>query len=116
GLVLHIALEGREILAGTASHHHVRAAAGETWHDFVQWTLAQGIGGLENLSLIPGSVGAAPIQNIGAYGAETKDYFLSLTAFDPASGATREMTGAECRFGYRDSGLKAEVGGALISV
>ncbi|WP_342119574.1 UDP-N-acetylmuramate dehydrogenase [Pseudoduganella sp. OTU4001] len=108
GLVLHIALEGREILAGTASHRHVRAAAGENWHDFVQWTLAQGIGGLENLSLIPGTVGAAPIQNIGAYGAETKDYFLALKAFDPASGAVREMDGAACRFAYRDSVFKHE--------
>jgi len=108
GLVLHIALEGREILAGTPTHHHVRAAAGETWHDFVQWTLAQGVGGLENLSLIPGTVGAAPIQNIGAYGAETKDYFLSLTAFDPASGEVRVMDGADCRFAYRDSVFKHE--------
>ncbi|MCE3264863.1 MAG: UDP-N-acetylenolpyruvoylglucosamine reductase [Pseudoduganella sp.] len=108
GLVLHIALEGREILAGTPTHHHVRAAAGENWHDFVQWTLAQGIGGLENLSLIPGTVGAAPIQNIGAYGAETKDSFLSLTALDPASGALHEMDGAACRFAYRDSVFKHE--------
>ena len=84
GLVLHICLEGRELLPGDADHHHVRAAAGENWHEFVQWTLAQGVGGLENLSLIPGTVGAAPIQNVGAYGAETRDVFLSLTAFDPA--------------------------------
>lgn len=108
GLVLHIALEGREILAGTASHHHVRAAAGENWHAFVQWTLAQGVGGLENLSLIPGTVGAAPIQNIGAYGAETKDVFHSLTAFDPASGELRVMDAAACRFAYRDSVFKHE--------
>lgn len=108
GLVLHIALEGRDILAGTASHHHVRAAAGENWHAFVQWTLAQGVGGLENLSLIPGTVGAAPIQNIGAYGAETKDVFHSLTAFDPASGELRVMDAAACRFAYRDSVFKHE--------
>ncbi|HEY1148708.1 MAG TPA: UDP-N-acetylmuramate dehydrogenase, partial [Pseudoduganella sp.] len=108
GLVLHICLEGRELLAGDAGHHHVRAAAGENWHEFVQWTLAQGVGGLENLSLIPGTVGAAPIQNVGAYGAETKDVFLSLTAFDPASGETVEMDAAACRFGYRDSVFKHE--------
>ncbi|WP_374586688.1 UDP-N-acetylmuramate dehydrogenase [Pseudoduganella sp.] len=113
GLVLHIALEGREILAGTASHHHVRAAAGENWHAFVQWTLAQGVGGLENLSLIPGTVGAAPIQNIGAYGAETKDFFLALSAFDPASGEVRVLDGAACRFAYRDSVFKHE-GRALV--
>ncbi|WP_395408566.1 UDP-N-acetylmuramate dehydrogenase [Pseudoduganella sp. UC29_106] len=108
GLVLHICLEGRELLPGDADHHHVRAAAGENWHEFVQWTLAQGVGGLENLSLIPGTVGAAPIQNVGAYGAETKDVFLSLTAFDPASGETVEMDAAACRFAYRDSVFKHE--------
>jgi UDP-N-acetylmuramate dehydrogenase len=108
GLVLHICLAGREVLPGDAGHHHVRAAAGENWHEFVQWTLAQGVGGLENLSLIPGTVGAAPIQNVGAYGAETKDVFLSLTAFDPASGETVEMDAAACRFGYRDSVFKHE--------
>ncbi len=108
GLVLHICLEGRELLPGDADHHHVRAAAGENWHEFVQWTLAQGVGGLENLSLIPGTVGAAPIQNVGAYGAETRDVFLALTAFDPASGETVEMDAAACRFGYRDSVFKHE--------
>jgi UDP-N-acetylmuramate dehydrogenase len=108
GLVLHIALEGRELLAGDAAHHHVRAAAGENWHEFVQWTLAQGVGGLENLSLIPGTVGAAPIQNVGAYGAETRDVFLSLTAFDPATGQTVEMDGQACHFAYRDSVFKHE--------
>jgi UDP-N-acetylmuramate dehydrogenase len=74
----------------------------------VQWTLAQGWGGLENLSLIPGTAGAAPIQNIGAYGVETKDLFHSLTVFDPASGGTRVMNRAECRFAYRDSVFKHE--------
>jgi UDP-N-acetylmuramate dehydrogenase len=116
GLVLHIALQGREVLAGDATHHHVRAAAGENWHEFVLWTLAQGLGGLENLSLIPGTVGAAPIQNIGAYGAETKDYFHSLTVFDPASGALRAMDAAECRFAYRDSVFKHDAGRGLIIV
>jgi UDP-N-acetylmuramate dehydrogenase len=66
------------------------------------------VGGLENLSLIPGTVGAAPIQNVGAYGAETRDVFLSLTAFDPKTGDTVEMDGAACRFGYRDSVFKHE--------
>ncbi|MBA5636155.1 UDP-N-acetylmuramate dehydrogenase [Duganella sp. LX20W] len=116
GLVLHIALAGREVLAGDADHHHVKAAAGENWHDFVQWTLAQGMGGLENLSLIPGTVGAAPIQNIGAYGAETKDLFHSLTVFDPATGQTRTMDAAACRFGYRDSIFKHAAGQGLIIV
>ncbi|MES2165232.1 MAG: UDP-N-acetylmuramate dehydrogenase [Pseudomonadota bacterium] len=114
GLVLHIALQGREVLAGDESHHYVRAAAGENWHEFVQWTLAQGVGGLENLSLIPGTVGAAPIQNIGAYGLETKDVFHSVTVFDPSNGGTRTMDAAACRFGYRDSIFKQEGGRHLI--
>ena len=108
GLVLHIAIKGRELLHGDADYHHVRAAAGENWHQFVQWTLSHDVGGLENLSLIPGTVGAAPIQNVGAYGAETRDFFLSLTAFDPATGEIVEMDGAACRFGYRDSVFKHE--------
>ena len=106
GLVLHMAIAGRELVGSDAECHHVRAGAGENWHDFVQWTLAQGWGGLENLSLIPGTVGAAPIQNIGAYGAETKDLLHSLTVFDPASGETFAMDAAACRFGYRDSVFK----------
>ncbi len=114
GLVLHMALAGREIVGAHEGHTLVRAAAGENWHDFVQWTLAQGLGGLENLSLIPGTVGAAPIQNIGAYGAEIKDVFHSLTVFDPAAGAQRVLHGADCRFGYRDSIFKHADGAQLI--
>ena len=114
GLVLHIALQGRELIASDDTHHYVRAAAGENWHAFVQWTLEQGWGGLENLSLIPGTVGAAPIQNIGAYGMEIKDVFHSLTVLDTASGATRVMDGGACRFAYRDSLFKREAGKGLI--
>ncbi|MTV39257.1 UDP-N-acetylmuramate dehydrogenase [Duganella radicis] len=108
GLVLHIALEGKAVVGGDERHHFVTASAGENWHAFVQWTVDQGLGGLENLSLIPGTVGAAPIQNIGAYGLEIKDVFHSVTVFDPASGETRVMDGAACRFGYRDSVFKHE--------
>jgi UDP-N-acetylmuramate dehydrogenase len=112
-LVLHMLLAGREIVGETPDAILVRAQAGENWHGFVQWTIAQGLGGLENLSLIPGTVGASPIQNIGAYGAEVKDLFHSLTAFDFASGATRTMDAAACRFGYRDSVFKHEEGRQL---
>ena len=112
-LVLHMALMGREIVGETADAVLVRARAGENWHDFVQFTLAQGLGGLENMSLIPGTVGASPIQNIGAYGAEVKDLFHSLTAFDFASGSTRTMFAADCRFAYRDSVFKHEEGRTL---
>jgi UDP-N-acetylmuramate dehydrogenase len=112
-LVLHMALAGREIVGETLDAILVRAQAGENWHAFVQWTLDQGLGGLENMSLIPGTVGASPIQNIGAYGAEVKDLFHSLTAFDFATGATRTMDAAACRFGYRDSVFKHEEGRGL---
>ncbi|GAB3469680.1 UDP-N-acetylmuramate dehydrogenase [Massilia terrae] len=114
GLVLHMALAGRAVIGEEHGHTLVRAAAGENWHDFVQWTLAQGLGGLENLSLIPGTVGAAPIQNIGAYGAEIKDVFHALTLFDPDSGAQRVLRGIDCRFGYRDSIFKHADGARLI--
>jgi UDP-N-acetylmuramate dehydrogenase len=112
-LVLHMALMGKEIVGETTDAVLVRAHAGENWHGFVQFTLEQGLGGLENMSLIPGTVGASPIQNIGAYGAEVKDLFHSLTAFDFATGATRVMDAAACRFGYRDSVFKHEDGRQL---
>ncbi|HZV64712.1 MAG TPA: UDP-N-acetylmuramate dehydrogenase [Telluria sp.] len=116
GLVLHMALAGRELLGRDGERVLVRAAAGEHWHGFVQWTLAQGLGGLENLSLIPGTVGAAPIQNIGAYGTEIKDVFHALTVFDPATGALRTMDAAACRFAYRDSVFKHADGAGLVIV
>lgn len=92
----------------------VEAEAGEPWHPFVQWTLAQGLVGLENLSLIPGTVGAAPMQNIGAYGVEIKDVFHSLTALDRHTGELREFTLADCNFAYRDSLFKQQPGRWLI--
>jgi UDP-N-acetylmuramate dehydrogenase len=106
GLVLHMGTSGIEIVDESTSAIYVKAAAGENWHRFVQWTLQQGLGGLENLSLIPGSVGAAPIQNIGAYGVELKDYFHSLTALDMTTGATFMLDRDACRFDYRDSVFK----------
>jgi UDP-N-acetylmuramate dehydrogenase len=113
-LVLHMGLAGKEVVGETPHATLVRARAGENWHGFVLWTIVQGLGGLENLSLIPGTVGASPIQNIGAYGAEVKDVFHSLTVFDFAAGATRTMTAQECRFGYRDSVFKHEEGRELV--
>lgn len=106
GLVLHMNTTGMAIVGEDAEAIYVRAAAGENWHRFVQWTLAHGLGGLENLSLIPGSVGAAPIQNIGAYGVEIKDCFHALTLFDFASGETKTLDKTDCAFGYRDSIFK----------
>ncbi len=108
GLVLHLCSKGRQIVDEDEAYIYVKAAAGENWHGFVQWTLDLGLGGLENLSLIPGSVGAAPIQNIGAYGVEVKDRFHSLTAFDFIEGQTITLDNAACHFGYRDSIFKQQ--------
>ncbi|MFZ6770672.1 UDP-N-acetylmuramate dehydrogenase [Undibacterium sp. Di26W] len=105
-LVLQMCLKGRQIVDDNAQRVLVEAAAGENWHEFVLWTLQQGLAGLENLSLIPGTVGAAPIQNIGAYGLEMQDVFDSLTAFDFVTGETVQLDKAACRFAYRDSIFK----------
>jgi UDP-N-acetylmuramate dehydrogenase len=106
GMVIHVDLRGIEVVGTDDKASYVRAAAGENWHQFVQWTLAQGYAGLENLSLIPGSVGAAPIQNIGAYGVEVKDLIHSVTTFDFASGDIVTLDNAQCAFAYRDSIFK----------
>ena len=108
GLVLHTAIAGRALVGEDADAWYVQAGAGENWHEFVQWTLAQGWPGLENLSLIPGTVGAAPIQNIGAYGLEVAERFHSLTAIDLADGTTKIFDAAACRFGYRNSVFKQQ--------
>lgn len=106
GLVLHIGISGIEIVGEDADATYVRAAAGENWHEFVLWTLDRNLGGLENLSLIPGYVGAAPIQNIGAYGVEAKDCFHSLSAFNFQTGQLFSLSKLDCQFGYRDSIFK----------
>jgi UDP-N-acetylmuramate dehydrogenase len=108
GLVLHMAIPGKRLLQEDAEAWYIEAGAGENWHDFVQWTLAHGWPGLENLSLIPGTVGAAPIQNIGAYGLEVCEYFHSLQAWDFVRGELISFEHADCRFGYRDSLFKQQ--------
>ena len=108
GLVLHMAIPGKRLLKEDAEAWYIEAGAGENWHDFVQWTLAQGWPGLENLSLIPGTVGAAPIQNIGAYGLEVGECLHSLTAWDFAKQAVVSFDRDDCRFAYRDSRFKQE--------
>ena len=113
-LVLHMASRGRRVLSDDGERIVVEAEAGEPWHPFVQWTLAQGYCGLENLSLIPGTVGAAPMQNVGAYGVEIKDVFAGLTALDRETGELRDFGLAECAFGYRDSLFKRNPGRWLI--
>ncbi len=106
GVVFRLTMRGRRVVREAGDEVWVEAAAGETWHDFVQWTLDQGWGGLENLSLIPGTVGAAPIQNIGAYGVELKDCFDALEAYDLQTGTVQRLDREACRFGYRDSLFK----------
>ena len=105
GLALHLGLRGLEI-EETDTAVSIRAAAGENWHQLVMRTVESGYGGLENLALIPGNIGAAPIQNIGAYGVELKDHFEQLTAMEIATGELHTFSASECAFGYRDSLFK----------
>lgn len=106
GLVIHVQMFGKELVREDDQFYYVRAAAGENWHEFVEYCLAANYFGLENLSLIPGTVGAAPIQNIGAYGIELKDVFSELTAIDVQSGLVITFTREACQFAYRDSVFK----------
>ena len=112
--VIHINLKGIEILKETETEVFVKAMAGENWHAFVQYCIASDFGGLENLSLIPGNVGTAPIQNIGAYGVELKDTFVSSNAIEVETLKEREFTKDECAFEYRNSIFKNEAKGKYI--
>jgi len=114
GAVWLVRLAGRRLLREDADAFYVEAAAGESWHDFVAWTLEYGYAGLENLALIPGTVGAAPIQNIGAYGIEMAEHFDRLRAFDLSSGTICEFDLAGCAFGYRDSVFKRAARGRYL--
>ncbi len=108
-LVIHIDIKGRRIVSEDDDYAVVEAQAGENWHEFVLYAIENNLGGLENMSLIPGNVGTTPVQNIGAYGAEIKDTFVSCDAIHIESGESRTFTKEECRFGYRDSIFKNEV-------
>ncbi len=108
-LVLHINLKGIQIVEESETEVIVKVAAGENWHNFVLWCLEQNYGGVENLSLIPGNVGTAPIQNIGAYGVELKDVFHSCQAIEIKSQKTRTFTKTDCKFNYRESIFKQEL-------
>jgi UDP-N-acetylmuramate dehydrogenase len=105
-LVLKVEVPGRRLIDEGPRALVVEAGAGENWHEFVTWTLDQGFPGLENLALIPGTVGASPVQNIGAYGVELQDRFESLDAIDLFTGKTFSLDAAQCAFGYRDSVFK----------
>ena len=108
GLVLFNSLKGIEVLKEDAETVELFAASGENWHDLVMWAVSNNWGGIENLSLIPGSVGAAPIQNIGAYGVELKDVVKEVYAYHWETGKHCIISNEDCRFGYRDSIFKKE--------
>jgi UDP-N-acetylmuramate dehydrogenase len=108
GAVISLATRGIGVADDGGEHAIVRADAGVVWHDFVLWTLSRGLCGLENLALIPGTVGAAPIQNIGAYGVEARERILAVEAFDRLGNAMVRLDNAACAFAYRDSLFKRD--------
>lgn len=114
GLVLSLGLPGLSVIEQDGNRVRVLAEAGERWDDLVRWSVGQGLHGLENMALIPGSVGACPIQNIGAYGAEVAQTLAWVEAFDREQGRLRRLQRDECEFGYRDSRFKREAGQWII--
>lgn len=114
GLILKVALKGILLLRDDGGQVRLRVAAGENWHDFVAWCVEQGCYGLENLALIPGSVGAAPVQNIGAYGVEVADCIVGVQAIDVMTGKVVYLSAEDCQFSYRSSVFKQNQGRSLI--
>ena len=114
GAVLKVEIPGRALVADTPDAWIVEAGAGENWHELVAWTLQQGWPGLENLALIPGTVGGAPVQNIGAYGVELKDRFHSLDGVDLVTGRSVTLDARQCGFAYRDSVFKHALAGKTL--
>ena len=113
-LVVHINIKGIVIDQENKNEVFVTVNAGENWHDFVHWCLSKNYGGIENLSLIPGSVGTSPIQNIGAYGVEVKDVITKVEAIEIASGKKMHFSHADCQFSYRNSVFKNELKGKVV--
>ena len=116
GLVLQNKIKGIEIVKENEKEVYLKSGAGEVWHDLVVYAISKNWGGIENLSLIPGTVGAAPMQNIGAYGVEIKDSFESLEAYEIATGNLKTFSLEECKFGYRSSIFKNEAKGKFVIV
>lgn len=109
GMIIKNECKGIKIIAENEDTVEIEVCSGEVWHDIVLWSMAQNYGGLENLALIPGTVGAAPIQNIGAYGVEVKDVITQIVAIDKNTYSKRFFTNTECHFGYRESIFKNQV-------
>lgn len=116
GVVLKLNLKGIEVIDENENEVFVKTQGSENWHNFVLWTLENDFGGLENLSLIPGNVGTAPMQNIGAYGVEVKDYITEVQTLHLETGDERIFTNEECNFGYRESVFKNELRGQYVLV
>lgn len=114
GTVILNRIKGIEVTAEDSDHVWLKVGAGEVWHDLVLYAIANGLGGLENLALIPGTVGASPIQNIGAYGVEVKDTIAQVAAWDWEASGIRTFSNEACRFGYRDSIFKQELRGRVV--
>ncbi|MFM2291766.1 MAG: hypothetical protein RIS29_1579 [Bacteroidota bacterium] len=114
GVVLHSDIQFIQQVNETAEHVFVETGGGVVWDDFVAWCVEKGFGGVENLSLIPGEVGASAVQNIGAYGVEVKDVIETVYAVEIATGRTRVFSNADCRYGYRESIFKGELKGQYI--
>ena len=106
GVVVCLAMAGTKILEDDGAHALVRAEAGVNWNDFVRWTIGKGLCGLENMALIPGTVGACPIQNIGAYGVEVREFIETVEAYHRGTQQLKRISNPDCEFGYRDSMFK----------
>lgn len=115
GLVVKNAIEGLEVISEDERTVTIKVGAGENWHQLVLWSLDQGLWGFENLSLIPGTVGAAPVQNIGAYGVEIKDTILEVLAIDTETSEEKVFSNAQCNFSYRNSIFKEHEGRYIIT-
>ena len=114
GLVLANEIKGTKIISENKNYSTIKVGAGEVWHDFVLWSIEKNLSGIENLALIPGLVGASPMQNIGAYGIEVKDVIESVDFIEIDSGNKKTIENSECDFGYRDSIFKHKLKGKVV--